>query len=339
MDLFRVHAFTVDPSRTSEEDIPPQGGAVAITPDLQDSFALIYTAAKFDNQAVVDFDVDVNPAIRTNDVRDAIMQYAFAGDEPANRAATGIALRLAAVMDFRSKPNLFVLTALREQDKRFVILWMFPRDVAFKLTTNNGGANLEVLKDIFSQTSLFRKAAKFEGRNLRTDFLSGHIIDFQSSSDSLSIAEFWMVRFLQCKFALAGEAGSRLLADALRDAIDVAETMAEKEQLFAAIVSLRNSPRSRWSLAEIADAHLQGTIREAFLSAIPNRTSMVSTFDLNREVLDTTLKFRIFSLDTGVFVSSPFSEVGRSVSLEGDDERRLECRGTVMDQKVRTRHG
>lgn len=336
MDLFRVHAFAVDPSRTVDHDAATQGGAIDVSNALVQAFARNYAAAKFDQRALVDFNVD--PQTRTNTVRDAIVRYAFEDDQVADDAASTLALMLSEAMDLRSKPNLFVPTALREDDQRRVVLWMFPRDTAFQFSSGNGGPALEVLTDIFSQTSRLRKACKFEGRNIRTNFITGRVLDFQTGYEALDVADFWMVRFLECTFGLAGEAGSRLLADALREATEVAETMAEKEQLFAAMVAIRNSPRNRWSLSEIADTYLEGPPKEAFLNVVPNEATRVSTFEVDREVLNSTLKFRIFGLDTGVFVSSPLDEVGNSVSLEGDDNRELECRGTVVEQKVRSRH-
>lgn len=336
MDLFRVHAFAVDPSRTLDHESVPNGGEIGITQTLVQAFARNYAAAKFDQRAIVDFNVD--PDTRTNDFRDAILRYAFEDDQVANEAASTIAIMLSEAMDLRSKPNLFVITSLREDDRRRVVLWIFPRDTAFQFTSGNGGPALQVLTDIFSQTSRLRKAAIFEGRNLRTNFLSGRVLDFQTSYKALDIADFWIVRFLQCTFGLVGEAGSRLLADALREATDESGTMTEKEQLFAAIMAIRNSPRNRWSFSEIADTYLQGPPRDAFLNAIPNEATRVSTFELDRVVIDSILRFRIFSLNTGVFVSSPLDEVGSSVSLEGDEDQFLECRGTVLDQRVRTKH-
>jgi hypothetical protein len=336
MELFRVHAFAVDPTRTAAHEDIPLGGRADITPEITQAFARNYSLASFRQRALVDFEVD--PQTRTNQIRDAVMTYAFGDDEAADEASNQLATELSRAMDLRSKPNLFVITALREEEKRRVVLWMFPRDTALRFNAQAGKASLQILTDIFSQTSRLRKAAKFEGRNIRTDFLSGRILDFQTGYEALEIANFWMVKFLQCKFGLAGEAGSRLLADAFRDATDAAKTPSEKEQLFAAMVAIRNSPRTRWSLNEIADTYLQGQPKEAFLRAIPNETTRVSTFELEKEILNSVLRFRIFALHTGVFVSSPLDEVGRSVSLEGDAEKVLECKGVVVDQKVRKRH-
>lgn len=337
MDLFRVHAFAVDPTRTTELRTAPEGGRIDITPALENALASIYETARFDRRAVVDFDLD--PDSGTNEVRDAVMQYAFGEDQAVDDAAADMALMLSEAMDLRSKPNLFALTALREGDQRRVVLWMFPRDSAFQFDLDNGTADLEVLSDIFSQTSRLRKAARFEGGHTPSEFIRGRVLDFQTSYEALDIADFWMFHFLQCKFGLVGEAGSRLLADAFRDAMDEAKTMGDKEKLFAAIMAVKDASKDRWSIAEIADTFLPEHLREAFLDFIPNQENRTSRFELDKEVLDSVLKFRIFSLDTGVFVSSPLDEVGESVQVEGEDQRLLVCKGRMVDQKVRRRPG
>jgi hypothetical protein len=336
MDLFRVHAFSVDPVRTLDGGNTPEGGRIDITSSLRSALQRNFMAAKFNKRARVDFDVD--PETRTNNIRDQIMNYAFGNSRSADASATQLSILLSEAMDLRSKPNLFIITSLRSDDLRRVVLWIFPRDTAFRLITGEENPTLQELTDIFSQTSRLRKAASFEGRNIRTNFLHGRILDFQSGYEALDIADFWIERFLQCRFSISGEAGSRLLADAFKEAADASITMEEKEQLIAAIMAIRNSPRSRWSIREIADSFLEGNPRDVFLESTPNVETRSSTFEIDRDVFNSVLKFRIFSLDTGVFVSSPLEEVGNSVSLEGDEEKTLECRGTVLDQKVRTRH-
>jgi hypothetical protein len=53
---------------------------------------------------------------------------------------------------------------------------------------------------------------------------------------------------------------------------------------------------------------------------------------------DATLQFRIFQHRTGVFVSSPLTEVGESVQITEGQERRLSCEGEIVDERLRTRH-
>ena len=91
MDLFRVHAFAVVPSRTAEEEkrVKPKGGEVEITESLKQAINANIKAAKFDNKARVDFQVDQKT--RTNAVRDAVVSYGFGRRPRAHKAAMELA--------------------------------------------------------------------------------------------------------------------------------------------------------------------------------------------------------------------------------------------------------
>ena len=64
MDLFRIHAFAVDPVRTLEHGGIPEGGEIDITHSLEFALTRNFEAAKFKNRAIVDFDVDPETSLR-----------------------------------------------------------------------------------------------------------------------------------------------------------------------------------------------------------------------------------------------------------------------------------
>ena len=247
-----------------------------------------------------------------------------------------MARRLSDAMDHRSAICLLVLGAMREGNQRRVTFWTFPKDQAFRFRNRADGSSIQVLTDVFSQTSKLRKAALFEGRRLRAHFLSGRVLDFQANDITQSVADFWIRRFLQCDLSMAGDAGTRLLAKTVRKAMESCPDLDAQEQLLVAVMAARRAPQRRMSLQQFADRYLDGEARAQFLAAVPNDEGRNSMFDFQRNVFDDTLKFGVYALDTGVWVSSPLAEIGRSVTV--DDEMRLACEGTVVEEKVRSRH-
>jgi hypothetical protein len=336
MELFRVHAYLVSPQRGAERPIPPEGGAVAISAEFQRIVDENLQSARLESRTIVDFQTD--PVTRTSSTRDLIMQYAFGESSNAAAAALALACRLSAAMDLRSTPCLFVAAVFHDGDRRAVTLWIFPRDEAFRLRHGSGGPAIEVLTDVFSQTSRLRKAAQFQGRQLRSDFLSGRVLDFQADHASKDVADFWIGRFLECRLGIAGDAGTRLLARTVRKAYEVCDSLEDKEILYTAVMAMRRSPHERVSLQDFADRYLSGRARDIFINAAPNADGLSSAFDFQRELFDATLQFRIFQLRTGVFVSSPLTEVGESVQITEGQERRLSCEGEIVDERLRTRH-
>jgi hypothetical protein len=322
MDLFRLHAYAVAPQKDAEEVSDPEGGAVSINAELRQSITANLQSARFDSRTVVDFDVDLTT--RTNEVRDQIIEFAFGEPAAARAAGIGLARRLSTAMDKRST----------------VALWTFPRDEAFRLQPGAGGPTIQVLTDVFSQTSHLRKAARFKGRGLRNHFLNGRVLDFQANQASKSVADFWIGRFLQCRFGITNDAGTRLLARTVRKAFDDCEDPQDQEELYTGAMAIRRSPQKRISLREFARRYLRrdGGAFAAFIKAVPNEESVGVLFDFQTPVFDEALQFRVFQLDTGVFVSSPLTQVGKSVQITEGQEKELSCRGTIVEERLRTRH-
>jgi hypothetical protein len=71
---------------------------------------------------------------------------------------------------------------------------------------------------------------------------------------------------------------------------------------------------------------------------LPNDDSASAVFEFETSAFDKSIHFRIFALDSGVYVSSPLGEIGESVRLTGTDEKRLSCSGNVVEEKLRSRH-
>lgn len=338
MNLFRLHAYSVLPQKGVDRFVDPDGGAVSINSELRNVIDDNLSSAKFDTRTVVDFDVDAST--RTNDVRDIVVDYAFGQPATAKAGSLELARRLSHAMDHRSTPCLFILAALRQGNLRMVTLWTFPRDEALRLRNRKSGASIQVLTDIFSQTSRLRKAARFEGRQLRNDFLSGRVLDFQANHLVKDVADFWIGRFLECRNGLAGEAGTRLLARAIRTAYEQCTDAGAKQDLYTAVMAMRRSPHRRLSLRDFANRylHLETEAYDEFIAAIPNDESASAAFDFETEAFDKTIHFRIFELDNGVFVSSPLNQIGESVRVSGQHQKRLSCSGNVVEEKLRSKH-
>ncbi len=334
MNLLRMHAYSVSPGRTAQTPVEPEGGAVSVNAELRRVIQQNINSAGFDRRTAIDFQVD--PTTRTHQTRDLVLAFAFEEPAAARTAALSLARRLAGAMDQRSTPCLFVPAVFRDGEKRAVYLWTFPRDEAFRLRRDPAGPAIEVLTDVFSQTSRLRKAARFQGRNLRSEFLSGRVLDFQTNNISRVVADFWIVRFLDSRFGIAGDAGTRFLARVVRKAYDDCELLEDKEALYTAVMAMRRSPQKRVSLRDFADRYLEGDARHSFIAAVPNPESLESVFEFSRDVFDATVQFRVFQLDTGVFVSSPLTQIGESVQITQGERRQLSCQGRVLNEQLRT---
>lgn len=351
MSLFRLHGYAVEPQRTVDEAdfVAPDGGGIEISAELRRALDGALAAAAAERRKTrVSLRVDPTPGVRTSAVRDATMRLAFAvRTDQAQVAALELARRLSRAMDNRSPACLFLAASYRDSASsatREVALWIFPRDDAFRFRSRAHA--IDLLSDVFSRTSRLRKLAMFRGRDLRTDFLDADVLDFQAGGIG-GVAEFWIERFLEAGLTITPDAGTRILADAFRQAAQADLDYEQREQLQATLMAVRNMPARRFSLQQVADEFLAPEVAAPFLAAAPNPESARSLFRLNRELFDRTVNYRVFRLDSGVWVSAPLEEIGESVVIEpepvaeaetaGAPGERLRVEGTVVQDKLSAR--
>lgn len=335
MDLFRAQAFKVPPGRLGGER--PAGAVLEITPALRATLGDSLADVSPDRQIRVNFRVDpaaTGAEARANVVRTLMLAFAFADDAEASDAAVALADRLCDATDQRSHHCLMVISAARDEEGRQVTIWTFPQEAAFRFEPDQ--SLIQLLEDVFSQKSDLRKAASFRGGRARDGFMVGWVVDLQASGTAASVADYWIRRFLDCELTITSESGTRLLVRAIRGASDQVQDPHARDQLVAAAAHLPHQPRQRMSLADVADTYLSGEARVAFERSLPAATLARTPFELDRPQLERGLQMRAFELDTGVRLSAPFGEIGRSVRIE---DGTLTCVGKIVSDRVRSARG
>jgi hypothetical protein len=114
----------------------------------------------------------------------------------------------------------------------------------------------------------------------------------------------------------------------------------ERQTLTMAAIALRQSPRTNWTLTDIAQTFLPDGLREQLVASSDRPDMNDAPFSLNHELFDSLVATRVFSLESGVVVASPITEVGdandptKAVVVTGDQ---LRCEGTVAKETLRGR--
>jgi hypothetical protein len=342
MTVFRIYAYEVTPQRTSEAKTSPRGGSFPPNKEFRKSLDTLFGASKLATQAVVDFKTDPteDSGRRDHRVRSLVMEFLFGSPASAKKAAHEMATLLSNSMDERSPPTLLMLTGSRSTQGHRIVMWAFPQEEAFQFRTSGETTKIRLLTDIFSRSSRLRKAAMFEGKDRATDFWTGRVLDLQTAGGLGKAADYWITKFLDCRFALEGNAGTRLLVKYLRSAYDLLEGHEDREQIYSAMIGVRTSPRPTWSMSSFANHFLKDEAKRVFLQSVPTEQRHLQ-FRFQRQEFEDKLNFRIFKLKDDVFVSAPFGTVGKSVVIHDDldgGERRLSCEGVVVAEKVRARH-
>lgn len=343
MELLRIHAYEVTPQRLAKKETPIRGGAFKPPTEFVASLDDFVKRSSLTTQPIVEFRSTPQPSIadtNSNIVRDLILNYCFGSTSLAKSGAVALAKRLGKSMDARSPFTLLVLSAYRDGDSRRLIAWAFPKDEPYQFSSSGQTAKLKILKNAFSRSSSFKKAALFEGIKSDNTFWNGRVIDNQAESAFGTAADYWVSGFLDARFSLTGVAGTRLLAKALQKTHDTLTLQDDRDQISSAVVALSASKRKSWTMQSFAKEYLEGNAYNSFLNNIPNEARKTS-FSIQRPELERKLNFRVFRLEDDVIVSAPFGRIGHSVKLEKESDgtaQRLQCEGIVVDEKMRAKH-
>ncbi|MER9445861.1 hypothetical protein NKI79_32070 [Mesorhizobium sp. M0340] len=336
MQLVHFHAFAVSASNWGEAP-NIQGGRIQVDAQIEELVSKNVQKAKFDTCLESVFETDDN---RHNDMRELVRRHAFGDENGADEAAKEISERLSVAMDNRSHPALLLIASQKDGSISQASLWTFPRDEALRLI-NQRTASLQVLTDIFSQTSRLRKAAFFQGGQATTEFLGGKILDLQSGGGPRAVADFWLSDFLLSTPAIRPKAGTQMIAKSLIQCAKETADLTEQQQLQSAAMSIRSGPKQKWSPKEVADNFFGVDLAARFQSKFPNAATYNTSIEIDQNTYADSLNFAVYKLDSGVIVSSPFSEIGESVRITetAKEGSRLSLEGRVVSQKVRSPNG
>ena len=102
-----------------------------------------------------------------------------------------LAERLSRATDGRTKPSLFVATVDERKEARRVSMYVFPEESTYALRRSSREAGEAFLEHVnsFVLESQLRKVARFEGKNIKTHFIGGDVVDLQIGSSPRSAAD------------------------------------------------------------------------------------------------------------------------------------------------------
>jgi hypothetical protein len=349
--LFRLFGFAIEPQRLTHPDdfADPLGGRLPIEQTLRKALdRSLRNAEDSGNLTEVVLNVDPRPdGERSSLVRDAVRGLAFDPKSEAGASALGLARQLSRAMDERSPACLLLIAAYKEKggDERRVAAWIFPQDEAFRFSPGGDtGSDIELLTEIFSRTSGLRKMALFSGKNVKSHFLQGQVLDFQQGRRD-SVSDFWIERFLDARLAITPAAGTKVLGEALRNASRASGlSLVEKRQVHAAALAIHVMPQGAISLQGVADQFLSGKAKEVFLDTAANDETRNSNFKIDHAALQERVKVRNFQLVDDVWVSAPIDQVGdgKVVQLDEDADggapvERLRVEADVIEDQLAAR--
>jgi hypothetical protein len=334
-ELQRGYASVIYPSKGENAADPPSTYVLKTDTQFRQALAVATGIAERRPMSAVVLNMTDD---REHPVRDALLKVAFGQTRTPLPAMIELAARLARSTDGRTKPSLFVVTVEEQREARRVSMYVFPEESTYALRRSSEEPTEAFLEHLnsFVLESRLRKVARFEGKNIKAHFISGDVIDLQIGSSPRAVADYWVTDFLDAGFAINDVKGTTLVADGLKVAFHKADSEG-KQKVMETTMALMADGRRAWSLQRIANEYIPAELSSAFCSVAPNADTLVGKFMLSKELLRQRINYRVFQLANGVWVSSPFDEVGRDVTVESHGKKRtLIARGVIESERVRS---
>jgi hypothetical protein len=334
--LSRLYGFNVSPQKGVDPDQRgiPFGGMIRLSPRVQEVVANAISKVSANALTTVDFELDGD---RAHTVREEVIAVAFGLTQAPKAAAGRLASRLAGVMDGRSKAALLLIMMEAQGDKRQISMFMLPKEDVAVMTgvgaKRDTDLDLNLVRDAFSTGSALRKMARLSGHNGKTQFLSVEVLDFESMSEQRRVADFWIRDFLSAVPRMDSQTGTNYLTSALQRAFDAAPEKG-RDAVFAAILKVSSGMVPKTSLAKSAE-EIPVELHGAYFKGIDAGEVRRTLFNVDLNLVKTSLARRIFTSKEGVIISAPASTVGRSVTIGvAGDDRTVSYSGTIYKERV-----
>ena len=338
MPIKAIHSFLVHPSK-HDDSAPAIGGTrVALNAPgrLVEMLDGIYTGAE--KECKIDISFDPAPdGSQQNDCRDLVVQYAQYRQMDDGRAIAG---RLQSVTTLKSGLGLlFLIVGSEDSGHTKLVISRFPADNGILADQERNGLSVKFLERVFMKKATSYKSVVYSDTSFDAGFWDGRAIDKQVDAGSASISNYWIKEFLASDFRTTSAAGSRRLADALRNATSKTNNIQVKSQLIAAVQLARGLDGKSTSVSDVLDRFgITDEARDLVEQQVQPHLR-TEKFRLSVAELDQHAPLRSVELDNEAIVIAPtgkFEQIFQIEKMKGRDDRvRIVTEGKVVNEKLR----
>lgn len=332
--ISKIHSYLVHPGKHLDDQPAIRGTEVASKGKLLAMLNEIYRKA--DKECDIEIVFVPNNGKQQNACRDSIIEYLR---NPTLDAGKQVALRLQKVTTNRSGLGLLFLIRGSDTHNYRLVISRFPADRGILAHEGQKKLTIEFIERIFLKSATAYKSALYIGRSFATDFWDGRAIDRQINSD-LELSKYWINEFLLSDFLTTSAAGTRRLAIALRQAIDVTKELGVKEELLAAARLLRGKSGQVTSAADITRAYdLSGKAARLLMDSFAREELYEENFKMDIDELNRYIPFRSIELDNGAMLvgeDAQFDKIfKKEMILDSHKKVRYMTEGRIINQRLK----
>ena len=294
MQLEYIHSFLVRPGYNVNPQPAISGTLVSRNGGLFDMLMDLFQRAFRECNIEVIFAPDENGQ-QNNESRDLLIEYAR---NPSIHTGRPIAESLQKVTTNRSGLGLlFLMKGIDNENGHILVISRFPAGSGVTATENIQDLDVEFLEQVFLKNAKAYKSAFFRTEHLDAEFQEGRAIDRQSTGPD-ALRDYWIKDFLKCQLRTTAAAGTRRLAEAVRNAVRVEDDPNVKQELVATATLLRGQAgRTRSTEAILENLGISDESTRAIRQHFPKPELMADTFTFDVTEFETHIGYRTVELD------------------------------------------
>ncbi|SDH03927.1 hypothetical protein [Propionivibrio dicarboxylicus] len=258
---------------------------------------------------------------------------------PSLEVAQPLATRLQCVTNGTSGMGLmFICIGKGHSGKKQIVMSRFPADEGIVAERGEDKLSVQFVDQVFLKSSHAYKAVTYTWSGIAGDLWNGHAVDKQINHGTKSIADYWIVDFLQSDFATSPALGTKRLANALKNAMKAASDQQTKAEIASATQLARNLSSKALSIAGFCDEfHFSEKTKKTVLDNVDPARLIQEKFKFDSSEFSKVIAFKQVELDSGAVVSAPADKFSQcfTVGDEGD-QKTYTAKGRVIDQRLKS---
>ncbi len=335
MPISSIHSFLVHPARGEIPQPETKGAAVPLSGKLYNMLRDLYEGADRYRDVGIIFRPTADGR-QWNPCRELLLAYVLS---PGIKTSRSIAQRLQAATTRRSGLGLLFLVSGKEGKDRKLLVARFPADEGVIAEEAQRHLTLTFIERVFMKNAHSYKSASYRTSDLATGLWDGVAVDRQIEG-LRELSHYWIDAFLESELRSTPAAGTKRLANALRQATTKVASQAVRAELVAVSQLLSAANGRRLSPETVCtNMNLSEAAREALREAMPRTELFSEMFEFSSEEYSRHIQYRSVELDNGarlVADNSKFDDIFRTEqTVVAEGRVRYTTEGVVVNQKLR----
>lgn len=217
-----------------------------------------------------------------------------------------------------------------------IVISRFPADEGVVAQKALDKLTVSFVEQVFLKSAHSYKAAMYSSVTL-CDFWTGFAVDKQVNHGLKSIADYWITDFLNSDFKTTSAAGTKRLANALKNAISSSNNMVIKHEISSCVQLANNMPSKATTIEEFCSHfNLSSETKDLVCKQVNPARLLNEKFKFDKSEFNKQISYKLVELDNGAMLSALVDKFDKCFDQsENDGSITFTTTGQIIEEKLR----